>query len=157
MHPRTGRVTSLTKPPHILPTQHIILTAPRSPQPHPHPPTRYSQSMLHLLRAPTPPTSGQALRIARRGSRTPTPLATILHSKSKKSTSRRTISVLPAKSSSMPRSWRPSPDSTQGALCVSTHTNLKMDRRQLRAPGRHHHWCDKVNEKITSLTVLLVS
>ena len=49
------------------------------------------------------------------------------------------------------------PGSIRDAHSVSIHTNLKMERLQRRARALHHLWCDKVNEKIISSTVLLVS
>lgn len=56
----------------------------------------------------------------------------------------------------LPRLSHPSLDNIRGEHSVSAHANLRMERVDHRALGHHHLWCDKVNEKIISSTVLLV-
>jgi hypothetical protein len=138
--------------------QHSIHTALRPPQPLLRPPTRHSQSMRHPLRALTRRRRpGRAPQIAHRGLRTLTSQAALPHNNPKKLLLRRIIHTLHSGPSRILGSLHTNLDSTLGAPNVSAHIGPKMDRPQLHALGHHHHWCDKVNEKITSSIVLLVS
>lgn len=159
MHLCTGRTTPFrTKIPHIPHLQYPTRTAPRPPQSPLHPPTPHSQSMRHPLRVlKHRRTPGQVPQIARPGSRTRTSQATSPHSNPRRSSSRPMIHTLQIESNRMLRLLQMELDSTLGAPSVLAPIDPKMDRPHLHALGRHHLWCDKVNEKIISSIVLLVS
>ena len=137
------------------------LTVLHSPQLHLRPPHRSFPWMLLRLRAPSRP---QLVGRARRGTaRMNMRISTLSHDKvpqahrTKKRSSLHQTCLLDRDLNYVLKPLLRSPDSTRGEHSVSTHMSVKMERVCYHALDHHHLWCDKVNEKRISSTVLLVS
>ena len=156
MHLRLGRTTSKTR------STPIVL---HSPQQHLRPPHRSSPLMLLRPRALSlPRLVGRARHgTARMKMRIITSRAVTSHNKAlqirrtKKSILHHACLALNNELIYPMKLSLSSLDRIRGGHNVSTHANLKMERACHRAHDHHHLWCDKVNEKRTLLTVLLVS